>query len=77
MSVPTLTYDPEVRAMYVKFTDHPISRSIELSDTVYVDLDQDGEPVGFEILEAQGALLEKLSTSQESHSLKELLDIAS
>lgn len=77
MSVPTLTYDAEVRAMYVRFSNHPVSRSIELSETVYVDLDEDGEPIGFEILEAQSALLEKLTASHENHTLKELLDIAS
>jgi uncharacterized protein YuzE len=77
MSVPTLTYDAEVRAMYVRFTDHAVSKSIELSETVYVDLDDNGEPVGFEILEAQSSLLEKLTASHENHTLKELLNIAS
>jgi uncharacterized protein YuzE len=77
MSVPTLTYDPDVRAMYVRLSDRAVAKSVELSDTVYVDLDSDGEPVGFEILEAQSSLVEKLAASHSSHSLKELFGIAS
>lgn len=44
------TYDPEADALYVRFTDRPVARTIQVTDSYNVDLDADGEPVGLEIL---------------------------
>ena len=63
MSDPTLSFDSEVRALYLRFTDRPGARSVDLSETVYIDVDDRGEPVGFEILEAHGSLLDVLQTN--------------
>jgi len=53
MSDPTLSFDSEVRALYLRFTDRPVTRSVELSETAYIDVYDRGEPVGLEILEAR------------------------
>lgn len=38
--------------VYVKLTDQPIARTREVSDNVLIDLDNDGQIVGVEILGA-------------------------
>ena len=43
-------YDSEADALYVRLTDGPIARSIELGDCVVVDLGHDGHPRGVEII---------------------------
>ena len=77
MSDPTLSFDADVKALYVRFTDRPVARSVELSETVYIDIDDRGEPVGFEILEAHGSLLDVLQSLSGDAPLAELLAKAS
>jgi uncharacterized protein YuzE len=45
------TYDAAARAHYVHLTERPVSRTVELSDSVMVDLDENGDVVGVEVLE--------------------------
>ena len=77
MRDPTLFFDSEVKALYVRFSDHAAARSVELSETVYIDVDDQGEPVSFEILEANGALLDLLQSVSGDAPLAELLAKAS
>ena len=50
--VPTLEYDEEANALYLRFSSGDIDETIVLSDSVYVDVDANGDPVGIEILHA-------------------------
>lgn len=45
MTSPTLAYDREANALYIRFTDHKVMGTVELSETVYVDMYTDGKPV--------------------------------
>lgn len=71
---PTLTYDREANALYVRFSREAIAETVELSETVYVDLDRAGEPVGFEILHAAGSHLEEIPSSPDTAALRDLLE---
>jgi uncharacterized protein YuzE len=46
----TYSYDESADAVYVYFTRQEVERTEELSDSVAVDYDRDGEPVGVEFL---------------------------
>jgi uncharacterized protein YuzE len=45
-----LTFDPEADALYVRLRDGAYARSVELDDRRRIDYDQDGEPIGVEML---------------------------
>jgi len=69
----TLTYDREAEAIYLQFSDEEIVETIELADNVYVDVDKDGNPVGFEILGAGSELLASLPVSPDVLALRDFL----
>lgn len=73
MTYPILTYDPDVQALYIKLTGAAIAETVELSRTVYVDVDASGEPVGFEILNADSTLLTKLAPSPGGMAWRDLI----
>lgn len=73
MSSPVLTYDPDANALYVKFSDHPIEETVSLSDSVYVDIDAEGEAVGFEVLHVSSADLEDIPQLPATGVLRDLL----
>ena len=60
MNTPFVTYDAVANALYLRLTDHAVAQTIELSDSVYLDLDEHDEPVGLEVLYAQGPLPDAL-----------------
>ncbi len=73
MNSPTVTYDPDVRALYIKLSEAAIAETVELSRTIYVDVDADGQAVGFEILNADPALLAKVPTLPDVAALRDLV----
>lgn len=73
MSDPTITYDRDANALYIQFSMNEIAETVALSDSVYVDVDADGEPVGFEILHAASADLDGFPTLPASGTLRDLL----
>ena len=46
--------DPEVNALSVELGAGAVSRTVELTDSVYADLDAAGLPVGIEFIDADG-----------------------
>lgn len=70
---PTLIHDREAEALYLQFSDEEITETIELADNVYVDVDKDGNPVGFEILGAEPELLASLPAGPDALGLRDLL----
>ena len=46
----SIEFDPEVNAMFIRFKKGKVSKSEPLADNVIVDLDENGEVVGIEIL---------------------------
>jgi uncharacterized protein YuzE len=45
-----LTYDEQADAVYVQFRRSTVTRTEELSDSVAVDYDSEGRPLGVEFL---------------------------
>ena len=73
MSAPFVTYDSSANALYVRFTDRDVAKSVELSDSVYLDVDEHDEPVGLEILHADGPLPDALKHVSGGGRLSDLL----
>lgn len=73
MTNPTLTYDRDANALYIRFSTNEIAETVALSDAVYIDVDAEGEPVGFEILNAASADLADLPALPETGMLSDLL----
>jgi len=51
-----LHYDPETDSLYIDLNDRPSVDSREISDDVVLDVDADGQPVGFDIQHASRLL---------------------
>jgi uncharacterized protein YuzE len=73
MNAPRLSGDQEAGALYVQFSDEPVISTVELSPSVYVDLNAKGNVVGFEILNADSELLAALSRLSQPVPLGDLL----
>jgi uncharacterized protein YuzE len=73
MTSPRVTYDPGVKALYLRFSEAEITETLELSDDVYIDVDADGQPVGFEVLNAAPRSLGILPAPPASASLRDLV----
>jgi uncharacterized protein YuzE len=73
MTSPTLTYDRDANALYIRFTSHDVAETVELSESIYVDLDREGEPVGFEVLHAEPEVLAALPATPNTAVFRDLL----
>ena len=73
MTSPILTYDPDANALYIRFSPEAVEETIELSESVYVDLDQRGDPVGLEILHAEPDVLANLPALPDTAEFRDLL----
>ncbi|CAN5837082.1 hypothetical protein BH20CHL2_BH20CHL2_09850 [soil metagenome] len=69
MTSPTLAYDREANALYIRFTDYEIAEPVELSETVYVDMDTDGD----EILHAEPSRCERIPALPDTAALRDLV----
>jgi len=62
-----------VKALYLKFSETEIAETLELSSTVYVDIDALGRLVRFEILNADSGLTASRPSVPDSTELRALL----
>lgn len=69
----TLTYDPDVKALYIQLSDADVRESVELVKRVYLEINAEGQVVGFEILNADAGLLAMVSTLPHTAGLAALL----
>ncbi len=46
----SVSFDPKVNAMYVRLKEGKVAESEPLADNVIVDIDENGEVVGIEVL---------------------------
>jgi uncharacterized protein YuzE len=53
---PQIRHDADANALYIRFTEAPIARTIEFEEFVYVDLDASGQPLGIEFVDADDFL---------------------
>lgn len=70
---PTIEYDEEANALYLRFSFAKIDDTLPLSDSVYVDIDANGDPVGIEILHATPNELPNVELLGTAIALRELL----
>jgi len=73
MDSPKVTYDPDANARYLQFSEKEIAETLELSESVYVDVDKDGVPVGLEVLDASSAIFDDLPLLPDVAALKDLM----
>jgi uncharacterized protein YuzE len=50
---PTVTYDAEVDAAYIRFSSQKVRESEEVAQGIVLDYDAEGRIVGMEVLEAK------------------------
>lgn len=53
---PTVTYDRDANAAYIRFSPEPVQESEEVSAGIVLDYDADGRIVGMEVLDARAHL---------------------
>lgn len=73
-STPTLEYDKVANALYLRFSHAEIDDTIPLSDSVYVDVDAKGDPIGIEILHATPDELPNVEKLSHAVALRDLLN---
>jgi uncharacterized protein YuzE len=45
-----LKYDLNVGALYIRLTDRPVARTREIDDNTVIDLDENGDVIGIEVI---------------------------
>lgn len=59
---PGVTYDPEADVMYIRLAPYAnFHRYVEVSESVILDIDLDGEVMGIEILSPPPEITERFS----------------
>jgi uncharacterized protein YuzE len=48
-----LSYDPDTDSLYIELADHPSADSLEVSDGVVIDYDEQGAIVGIDLQRAR------------------------
>ncbi len=56
MNTPTVVYDPQADAAYIRFSTGRVEESEEVSPGIVLDYDEDGHIVGMEVLQARKQL---------------------
>lgn len=51
-----IEYDPEANALYITLREARIAETAEVTESLSVDLGEDGRPVGIEVLDARELL---------------------
>ena len=72
MNKTTVRYFEEEDVLHIAIADGPESRSIELSPTITVELDDNDELIGVEILEASSFLRDAVLESIQARTLRVL-----
>lgn len=50
---PDVQLDPEVNALYLEFFAGEVARTLELAEGVYLDLDEENQPIGLEFIDME------------------------
>lgn len=45
-----IQYDRDIKALYIELGSGEVERTVEVTDTIYVDVDSEGHPLGVEFL---------------------------
>lgn len=52
----TFELDPDVNALYVRFGTREVARTLEIEESLFIDVDEDGTPLGMEFVNADDFL---------------------
>lgn len=66
----------DANAIYVRFSEAEVNSTIALSNTVYIDIDDLGNPVGMEVLNVDSDLLATLKGLPATATLRDLIQTA-
>jgi uncharacterized protein YuzE len=73
MIVPTFQYDPDAEAVYIRISQGDVAETVEVTDELYIDVDEKGDPIGIEILGVDVSALSNLPGVQDETELRKLL----
>ena len=73
MTSPTLSYDADAQALYIRMSNRTVTNTVEISQSVYVDVDDEGNAVGFEVLGVDSPLLAHIPDLPDDMELRQLL----
>jgi uncharacterized protein YuzE len=73
MKAPTFQYDPDAEAAYIRMSQGEVAETIEITESLYIDVDENGEPIGIEILGVDVSALANLPGAQDETELRQLL----
>jgi uncharacterized protein YuzE len=48
--------DPQVNALYVRFADGEVAHTVEIEEALFIDVSEEGEPLGIEFVNADDFL---------------------
>lgn len=68
-----ITWDKEADAIYVRLSNTEVASTIALSNTVYIDVDTAGNPVGVEVLRVDSSILAALRDLPDIATLRDLI----
>jgi uncharacterized protein YuzE len=53
---PQFRHDPDANALYIRFIEAPVARTIEVEELIYLDIDEQGATIGIEFADADDVL---------------------
>jgi len=73
MMTTTVQYDADAEAVYIRFSTAEVSETVEISETLYIDVDKVGNPIGIEVLGVDSSTLSNLPGLPNEADLRQLL----
>ena len=74
----SLSYDPEVKALYIQISDQSVAKTIPLGQGNYMDVSESGKAIGLEIIFPRSTPQEAIDAIMglEENKIKLLLNTA-
>ena len=79
MLVPSFEFDLETEAIYLSVAEGEVDHTRRVSDSLFIDVDKKGKPLGIEILRVKGfkgLITPVLQELTKTYPIKELLQTA-
>jgi uncharacterized protein YuzE len=73
MSQTTIQFDADAEAVYIRFSTAEVFETVEISQTLYIDVDEQGNPIGIEVLGVDSSTLSNLPRVPNEAELRQLL----
>lgn len=73
MTPTTIEYDTDAEAVYIRLSSGDVAETVEISATLYIDVDKDGNLIGVEVLGVDSSALSKLPGLTGEATLEQLL----